>query len=165
MSLPKKPKDSLEQIVADAIERERIINEQHPERNGYGMIQGEADDLIHRIEHLEHNQLRAQTVKVRNRTDRVRVIGSNRLYTHSPEEIVIEKIYKERIQEAENNVLKRLSDKDREIYFLRDIGLYHKDIAKITNLCRSSITKKLIHANKELRKELLSILNGDLDGQ
>ena len=154
MSLPKKPKDSLEQIVADAIERERIINEQHPERNGYGMIQGEADDLIHRIEHLEHNQLRAQTVKVRNRTDRVRVIGS-----------IIEKIYKERIQEAENNVLKRLSDKDREIYFLRDIGLYHKDIAKITNLCRSSITKKLIHANKELRKELLSILNGDLDGQ
>lgn len=163
MPRPKKPKDTLEQIVADAIERERIINEQHPERHGYGMIQGEADDLIHRIEHLEHNQLRAQIVKVRNRMDRVRVIGSNRLYTHSPEDIVIEKIYREKIQEAENSVLKRLSEKDREIYFLRDIGLYHKDIAKMTNLCRSSITKKLINTNKELRKELYPVLKYNLD--
>ena len=165
MPRPKKPKDTLEQIVADAIERERIINEQHPERHGYGMIEGEANDLIHRIEHLEHNQLRAQVAKVKNRTDRVRVIGSNRLYTHSPEDIVIEKIYREKIQEAENNVLKRLSIKDREIYFLRDIGLYHKDIAKITNLCRSSITKKLIYTNKELRKELYQVLKYNLNEQ
>ena len=33
-----KEPDILEKIVADAIERERIINEQHPERHGYGMI-------------------------------------------------------------------------------------------------------------------------------
>lgn len=38
MPRPKRPKDTLEQIVADAIERERIINEQHPERHGYGMV-------------------------------------------------------------------------------------------------------------------------------
>lgn len=85
------------------------------------------------------------------------------LYAHSPEDIVIEKIYREQIQKAENNVLKRLSQKDRQIYFLRDIGLYHKDIAKITNLCRSSITKKLIYTNKELRKELYPILKYNID--
>lgn len=38
MPRSKKPKDTLEQVVADAIEREQIINKQHPERNGYGMI-------------------------------------------------------------------------------------------------------------------------------
>lgn len=48
--------DALEQIVAEAIEREKRINKEHPERHGYGMIQGEADDLIQRIRCLERKE-------------------------------------------------------------------------------------------------------------
>ena len=33
-----KEPDTLEKIVADAIEREKQINEEHPERKGYGMV-------------------------------------------------------------------------------------------------------------------------------
>ena len=49
----KKSSDTLEAIVADAIAREQRINKEHPERKGYGMIEGEADDLIARIRGLE----------------------------------------------------------------------------------------------------------------
>ena len=160
----KKPKDTLEQIVADAIERERIINEQHPERNGYGMIQGEANDLIHRIEHIEHNQLRAQGVKIKNRLDRIRVIGSDKLYTHSPEDVVIEKMDREQINRAEEKVLNRISPKSREIYFLREKGLLHREIAKILKSERSTITKSLTNIKKELYSELKPFyIGGDKD--
>lgn len=51
--MKRKSSDSLEAIVAEAIEREKRINAEHPERKGYGMIEGEADDLIARIRGLE----------------------------------------------------------------------------------------------------------------
>ena len=124
------------------------------------MIEGEAKDLIHRIEHLEHNQLRAQAVKVRNRLDKIRVIGSDRLYTRSPEDIVIDELDKQEIRDAEERVLKRISNKSKEIYLLRDDGLYHKDIASILNAERSTITKNLLSTKAKLRKEFEVIKNG-----
>ena len=153
----KKPRDTLEQIVEEAIERERLINEQHPERHGYGMIEGEANDLIHRIEHLEWNQLRAQQVKVKNRKDRIRVIGKDMAYSRSPEDIVVEKIDREEIRNAELNALKRMSKEDREIYDLREKGLLQREIAELKNVHRSTITKKLGNINEELKKEFEQI--------
>lgn len=146
--------------MADAIEREQIINRQHPERNGYGMIQGEANDLIHRIEHLEHNQLRAQGVKIRNRMDRIRVIGSDKLYTHSPEDIVIEKMDREQINIAEERALNKVSKKCRDIYYLREMGLLHREIADILKSERSTITKNLSNIKKELKLELKPFYTG-----
>ncbi len=121
------------------------------------MIQGEADDLIHRIEHLEHNQLRAQGVKIKRREDRVRVIGSDMLYTHSPEEIVINKIDKERVRMAEDSVLKRLSPRHQNIYMLKEQGYLHREIADELNLERSTVTKNLLYTKRKLQEAFRSI--------
>ena len=121
------------------------------------MIQGEADDLIHRIEHLEHNQLRAQGVKIKRREDRVRVIGSDMLYTHSPEEIVINKIDKERVRRAEDSVLKRLSPRHQNIYMLKEQGYLHREIADELNLERSTVTKNLLYTKRKLQEAFRSI--------
>lgn len=59
MTTPAQDKDTLEKIVEEAIKREKEINTLHPERKGYGMVQGEADDLIRRIEILEYKLERA----------------------------------------------------------------------------------------------------------
>ena len=160
MTRPKKPKDTLEKIVQDAIERERSINEQHPERNGYGMIQGEANDLIHRIEHLEHNQLRAQGVKVKNRLDKIRVIGSDRLYTHSPEDIVIEKIDKEQINKAEEMVLNRISKRSVRAYFLKQEGNSYKNIGDVLGIDKSTACRDVHKIKKDLRSAFKEIYNG-----
>ena len=156
MKQGKQPADTLEEVIADAIERERIINEQHPERHGYGMIQGEADDLIWRIEKLEKNQLKAQTAKVKHREDKIRMIGSDQLYTHSPEEIVINKIERERVNNAEKNVLESLSQRSRNFYYLREQGLLHREIAEICHVSRRTVgmdLQKTIHKLKEGLKE------------
>ena len=63
--MEKKEKDTLEKIVLEAIEREKQINIDHPERHGYGMIEGEANDLIRRIEVLEYKLLRSQKEKIK----------------------------------------------------------------------------------------------------
>ena len=149
-----KPADTLEKIVADAIERERIINEQHPERHGYGMIQGEANDLIHRIEHLEINQLRAQGVKVKNRTDKIRLIGKDMLYSRSPEEIAIDNIDKEEIAKAEAEVIKRLSKRCRNVYFLREIGMSQSEIGEMVGVNKSTVCRDLKKANTLLKDTL-----------
>ncbi len=161
MPRSKEPRDSLEQIVAEAIERERIINKQHPERNGYGMIQGEANDLIHRIEHLEINQLRAQGAKVKSRVDRIRLIGSDRLYTKSPEDIAIENIDREEIRKAEEEALKRLSKRSKEIYFLREIGLPQSKIGELMSINKSTVCRDLKKTDTLLKDTLHSIYNSN----
>lgn len=159
-AIKKKPSDTLEQIIEDAIEREKEINKQHPERHGYGMIEGEANDLIRRIEHLEWNQLRAQTAKVRHREDRIRVIGSDKLYTHSPEDIVIEKLDREQVSRAEDDVLKRLSKRSVGFYLLKESGLKYTDIGKMYNLHRSTVSRDIKRTIEMIRKELEPIKYG-----
>lgn len=153
----KKPSDTLEQVVADAIERERLINEQHPERHGYGMIQGEANDLIRRIEHLNNNQMKAQAAKIKNREDRIRVIGSDKLYTHSPEEIIIEKMDREQVSRAEKRVFNSLSQRSKKFYLLHDDGLNYTNIAKLFNIHRSTVSRDVKKIKEKLKEELQKI--------
>jgi hypothetical protein len=56
------------------------------------------------------------------------VIGSNKLYTHSPEDIVIEKIDREQISRAEERVLNRISERSRRAYFLKHDGNSYQNI-------------------------------------
>ena len=153
----KQPADTLEEVIAEAIERERIINEQHPERHGYGMIQGEADDLIWRIEKLEKNQLKAQAAKIKHREDRIRMIGTDKLYTHSPEEIVIEKISREKVNNIENKILQSLPERSRRFYYLREQGLLHREIAAICNVSRRTVGMDLQKTLYKLKEGLKSI--------
>ena len=117
-----KPPDTLEQIVADAIEREKLINEQHPERHGYGMIQGEANDLIRRIENLEIKQLHAQKEKIRNREQKIRLIGRDQLYSKSPEDIVIEKEERKPLQRAIQNTIDKFTERRDNAFSLHECG-------------------------------------------
>ena len=108
-------KDTVEKIVADAVAREKRINKLHPERHGYGMVEGEADDLIRRIEELERKQLQAQAKSSSRRREKIRLVGMDKLYTHGPEEIVIEQ------EETPSSSRVYLCETNRGIYAGRNI--------------------------------------------
>ena len=74
------------------------------------MVKGEADDLIRRIENLELKQLHAQKEKIKNREKKIRLIGADKLYTHSPEDLVIEAEEKKPIKAK--RLLKRIAQSD-----------------------------------------------------
>lgn len=79
------------------------------------------------------------------------------LYTHSPEEIVINKIDKERVRRAEDSVLKRLSPRHQNIYMLKEQGYLHREIADELNLERSTVTKNLLYTKRKLQEAFRSI--------
>ena len=73
---------------------------------------------------------------------------------------MIEELDRQEVRNAEERVFNKLSNKSKEIYLLRDDGLYHKDIANILNVERSTITKNLINTKAKLREEFEVIRNG-----
>lgn len=152
--MDKKEKDTLEKIVLEAIEREKQINIDHPERHGYGMIEGEANDLIRRIEVLEYKLLRSQKEKIKLREDKIRVIGRDRLYTMSPEDYLIIKEMHKPIINAEERVYKRLPDRTKQIYLLKEQGLTQEEIAKRFNIHRSTVSREIKRAVNAFKKEI-----------
>ena len=152
--MEKKEKDTLEKIVLEAIEREKQINIDHPERHGYGMIEGEANDLIRRIEVLEYKLLRSQKEKIKLREDKIRVIGRDKLYTMSPEDYLIIKEMHKPIINAEERVYKRLPDRTRQIYSLKEQGLTQEEIAKRFNIHRSTVSREIKRAVNAFKKEI-----------
>lgn len=152
--MDKKEKDTLEKIVLEAIEREKQINIDHPERHGYGMIEGEANDLIRRIEVLEYKLLRSQKEKIKLREDKIRVIGRDKLYTMSPEDYLIIKEMHRPIINAEERVYKRLPDRTRQIYLLKEQGLTQEEIAKRFNIHRSTVSREIKRAVNAFKKEI-----------
>lgn len=152
--MDKKEKDTLEKIVLEAIEREKQINIDHPERHGYGMIEGEANDLIRRIEFLEYKLLRSQKEKIKLREDKIRVIGRDKLYTMSPEDYLIIKETHKPIINAEERVYKRLPDRTRQIYLLKEQGLTQEEIAKRFNIHRSTVSREIKRAVNAFKKEI-----------
>lgn len=152
--MDKKEKDTLEKIVLEAIEREKQINIDHPERHGYGMIEGEANDLIKRIEVLEYKLLRSQKEKIKLREDKIRVIGRDKLYTMSPEDYLIIKEMHKPIINAEERVYKRLPDRTKQIYLLKEQGLTQEEIAKRFNIHRSTVSREIKRAVNAFKKEI-----------
>lgn len=150
-----KPPDTLEQIVADAIERERIINQQHPERHGYGMIQGEANDLIRRIENLEIKQLHSQREKIRNREQRIRLIGRDRLYSQSPEDIVIEKEEQQPLRRVIEDAINQFTLRRDNAFSLYEQGYKKTQIADIMGVSRYVVGREIQIAEQELRDRLM----------
>lgn len=152
--MDKKEKDTLEKIVLEAIEREKQINIDHPERHGYGMIEGEANDLIRRIEVLEYKLLRSQKEKIKLREDKIRVIGRDKLYTMSPEDYLIIKEMHKPIINAEERAYKRLPDRTKQIYLLKEQGLTQEEIAKRFNIHRSTVSREIKRAVNAFKKEI-----------
>ena len=152
-------KDTLEQIVLDAIKREKEINKQHPERHGYGMIKGEADDLIYRIRKLEKKEELNQQVKGDRLTERIKIVNCDKLYSRSPETIAIENIYKENVNKAEKKFFRELSDRNKQIYNMKDQGNKFVDIGKTIGLHVSNVSRNYYKDLDKLRNELNKILN------
>lgn len=149
-----KEKDTLEKIVEDAIAREQQINQEHPERHGYGMIEGEANDLIERIEILEFKLLQAQREKARTRKEKIRLIGRDKLYSISPEDYVIYKEEHTPIIEAEKKAFSSLPKRTQQIYALKEQGLTQEEIANRFGVHRSTISRELKRAVQSLKQEL-----------
>ncbi len=153
-----KQNDTFEQIVAEAIEREKRINKEHPERHGYGMVEGEADDLIRRLEAVAKKEELAQGVKSDRLVQRIKIVNNDYLYSHSPEEIAIRNIYRDKVNRAEKKVMDELSARSREIYGLRDIGEKLKDIGAIYGIHVSNVSRDYYKSIDKLREELYKIL-------
>lgn len=160
--MKKKDSDSLEAIVAEAIEREKKINEEHPERKGYGMVQGEADDLIARIRKLERKEDLAQRVKGNRITQRIRIINSDRLYCKSPEDVALDNIYRAKINRAEKKVLDSLSQRSREIYDMKETGASFTDISKIVDRHVSNVSRSYHSSVDKLREEFKRVLTKEI---
>ena len=121
------------------------------------MIQGEANDLIYRLERLAYYEKLAQAVKIKRREDKVRVMGSDKLYTQSPEDIVINKLDKEQIRRAEEKALAKVSERRKDAYFLNELGLTQKEIGEIHDVNQSTICRDIDIVNKHLKEELEEI--------
>lgn len=157
----KKEKDTIEKIVQDAIEREKEINKQHPERHGYGMINGEADDLIRRIEALEYKLLRSQKERIKLREEKIRVIGRDKLYTMSPENYIVLKEKNKSILQAEDRAFNTLPERTKRIYLLKEQGLTQQEIANKFNVHRSTISREIKRTINALQKEINNIGGGE----
>lgn len=153
-----KQNDTFEQIIAEAIEREKRINKEHPERHGYGMVDGEADDLIRRLEAVAKKEELAQRVKSDRLVQRIKIVNNDYLYSHSPEEIALRNIYRDKVNRAEKKVMDELSARSREIYGLRDIGEKLKDIGAIYGIHVSNVSRDYYKSVDKLREELYKIL-------
>ena len=154
--------DTLEAIVQEAIEREKRINKEHPERHGYGMIQGEADDLIKRIRLLEGREELAQRTKGGRINQRIRLTNSDRVYSRSPEEVAIHNLYKQKVNKAERKFFDDLSARSKEIYNRREQGDKFTDIGKVVGLHISNVSRNYYKSLSELREELKKTLGKEI---
>ena len=152
MPTPVQEKDTLEKIVEDAIKREQEINALHPERHGYGMKEGEADNLIRRIEALEYKLERAQKEKARTRKEKIRLIGRDRLYTQSPEDVIVEREMRNKFENFESKVRDTLLERTRQVYDLHDIGTKQKDIASQLGISQPTVHREITTAKKVMEE-------------
>ena len=150
--------DALEQIVAEAKEREKRINKEHPERHGYGMIQGEADDLIRRIRCLERKEDLAQRVKGDRLAQRIKIVNCDKLYSQSPETTALNNIYKQKVNRVEEKFVKELPKKNREIYNMRDQGEKFTNISKVVDIHVSNVSRNYYKSIEKLKEELAKVL-------
>jgi len=118
------------------------------------MIQGEANDLIRRIENLEIKQLHAQREKIRNREQRIRLIGRDKLYSQSPEDIVIENEERKPLQRAIANVTDKFTKRRDNAFSLHECGYKNTEIADIMGVSRYIVGREIQIAEKELRERL-----------
>lgn len=124
------------------------------------MVKGEADDLIRRIENLELKQLHAQKEKIKNREKKIRLIGADKLYTHSPEDLVIEAEEKKPIKDSVNSVLDKFPERRDSIFALHEQGYKKVQIAKILGISRYIVGREIKKAENELKEKFEGGING-----
>ena len=127
------------------------------------MIQGEANDLIRRIENLELKLLHNQKEKAKNRQEKIRLIGRDKLYVMSPEDIVVENErispYRKSIQSVED----KFPPRRNKAFSLHECGLKNVEIAKEMGVSRYIVGREVNRAEQELRDQFTEDgLHGEL---
>lgn len=142
--------DSLERIVEDAKKEEARINAEHPERHGYGFIEGEADKFLRRLKRLERLEERAQQAKVDSRVGRIKIMGRDKFYSHSPESVLISK-ESSRLNAEGIRRLHSMSATNQEIYNLWVDGYFtQREIGDMFGISQPSVSRIITNTNKIL---------------
>jgi RNA polymerase sigma factor (sigma-70 family) len=154
MSRRTKP-DTLARIVREARKKEEKINQHHPERNGYGFIDGEADEYIRRIERLEAIEERAQQAKILRRIARVSLMSNDVGYSRSPEDIYIENETRSELSHKIDKVTENLHPRNKEI-----VSMYYgenytqKELADKFDLNQSTISRVIANGTKKIENSI-----------
>lgn len=125
------------------------------------MIQGEADDLIERIEKLERSLIRAQRVKITRRAQKIRLTGNDKIFHISPEDMVLHKMDKKKINNAEAKVLREATPRSRDIYYMREDGFKLKDISEKCQIHWSNVSRDFGKTRNKLKEEFMKIMEND----
>lgn len=159
--MPKKKKKksiTLEQIVHKAQKKEASINRTHPERCGYGMTEEEAKPFIGMLYHLAYQEDHAQRERNIDRCQRVQMIGRDKLYSLSPEQILLRREQMQIIVDRLTAIRKDLTEDEKEVYdeYYLD-KLSQAEIAENMKTSQPQISRIINNINKALaiRKEAL----------
>ena len=98
--------------------------------------------------------LHSQKEKIRNREQRIRLIGRDRLYTHSPEDLLIEKEEQRPMRESIQSTLDKFTERREKIFSLHEQGYKHVEIAKMMGISRFIVGREVKIAEEELKKRL-----------
>jgi RNA polymerase sigma factor (sigma-70 family) len=107
--------ETLQKIVEEAKQAEALCNQEHPERHGYGFVNGEAKEFLQRIEWLERAEEKAQQAKVSRRVGKIGVMSNDKLYSRSPEEVYLAKEHKEELKQKIRNAKRHVPLRGRKI--------------------------------------------------
>lgn len=148
--VPKKKKPpTLEQIIDKTQKANDKVNKKHPERNGYGLLQEEGEEYIKMMTALARREDHAHREKTVNRVERVCVLSQDKLYTHSPEEILLAKERDKALRRTIERVRDSMSERDKQVYdgYVLD-RLSQQEIADKLEISQSSVSRILANAEQ-----------------
>lgn len=142
---------TLEEVVTLSQKDTDFINGIYPKRHGYGLLQEEAKPLLFELARLAYKEDHAQREKIIDRCQRVQVIGRDKLYSLSPEQVLLRKEQMQLIVDRLTEIRKDLSDEEKEIYdeYYLD-KLSQKEIAQNLNSSQPQISRVISKINTAL---------------
>lgn len=148
-----KSKDTLEQIVEEAIEREKELNKD-PARHGLGMMEHEADDFIRRIEALERKQELAQREKSRRLYNKIRLVGKDKLYTMSPVDVLLSWETKVPVDHGEQRAVHDMTRRQERIYDMYCRGMSQTSISLVLGIHQSTVSRDIAKIRTILKENI-----------
>ena len=97
----------------------------------------------------------AQKEKIKNREKRIRLIGRDKLYSRSPEEIVIDEEERRPLRNTIDSVIDSFTQRQERAFSLYEQGLKKVDIAKEMGTSRYVVTREIKEAEQELKRRLV----------
>jgi len=116
LSIKKPPPPKLEDIVNLSTEAEREISLAYPERHGYGMTEEEGKPFVKQMIALACREDHAQHEKMIDRCERVQVIGRDKMFSMSPEQVLLNKETMQSIVVRLAGIRQILTQEERDIY-------------------------------------------------